>query len=78
MRIGGDAYKINEVVRKGLLARGKANDELENFFKELVKPLGDWYFDYCSKIRYMFLKAHAAASVMNAVRCAWFKKILSQ
>lgn len=70
----GDAYKVSEIVRKGLFTRDKVNLEEQNRIKELCRPLGYWYFDYISKIRYMFPKAHALQYVLSAARCAWFKK----
>ena len=42
--------------------------------EELSKELGDWYFAYCDKIRYMFPKAHAISYVYTTLRLAWFKK----
>lgn len=76
MRNGVDkatAYKFDEAIRKGFLFRGRLSDEDVANFKRITKPLGNWYFDCCSKIRYMDPKAHAAAYVINASRLAWFK-----
>ena len=77
IRVGADradAFKIGESVRKGLFARGRTDEELENLFKELSKPLGDWYFEFCKKVRYMFPKSHAIEYVIIALQLAWFKK----
>ncbi len=76
MRNGVDkatAYKFDEAIRKGFLSKGRLSDEDVTYFKRITKPLGNWYFDCCSKIHYMFPKAHAAAYVINALRLAWFK-----
>lgn len=81
MSVGIDreiAYKMSDATRRGLFARGKASDETVNLFKEVSKPLGDWYFDFCSKVRYMFPKAHAVMYVTYALYCAWFKKYYPQ
>ncbi len=69
-----DAYKMSEATRKGLIAKNKISSENIELFEEISKPLGDWYFDYCAKVHYMFPKAHAVFYVTNALRCAWFKK----
>lgn len=74
--VGADSrtsYLCSENTRRGLLAKGRADPLIVKSFKAASESLGDWYFDYCSKIRYMFPKAHAVASVMNAIRLAWFK-----
>lgn len=67
------AYRFSDAVRKGMFAKDRVNVEDVNLYKNITKPLGDWYFDYCSKIRYMFPKAHAVEYVINALRCAWYK-----
>ena len=68
-----NAFKIAEIVRRGRLS-------LENDVNcgciKIMKEAGveDWYIESIKKIRYMFPKAHAVSYVMNAVRCAWFKR----
>lgn len=76
MRNGVDkatAYKFDDAIRKGFLSKGRLSDEDVTYFKRITQPLGNWYFDCCSKIHYMFPKAHAAAYVITALRLAWFK-----
>ena len=66
------AFKIMEFVRKG-----KASKDKETW-QTHVKTMEDasipqWFIDSCSKIKYMFPKAHAAAYVISAFRIAWYK-----
>ncbi len=66
------AFKIMEFVRKG-----KASKDPETW-KQHVKTMKDagiqeWFIDSCSKIKYMFPKAHAAAYVISAFRIAYYK-----
>ena len=67
-----DAFKIMEFVRKG-----KASKEPDKWieFKAKMKEAGieEWFIDSCSKIKYMFPKAHATAYVTSAFRIAWYK-----
>ncbi|MGM0239301.1 PolC-type DNA polymerase III [Enterococcus sp. AZ103] len=69
----GMAFKIMETVRKGMW--NKIDDELRNTYLAAMKEnnVPDWYIDSCSKIKYMFPKAHAAAYVLMALRVAYFK-----
>lgn len=68
-----DAFKIAEIVRRGRLSlENDVNCECIKIMKEA--GVEDWYIDSLKKIRYMFPKAHAVSYVMNAVRCAWFKR----
>ena len=66
------AFKIMEFVRKG-----KASKDPETWKKhvETMKKanIEEWFIDSCSKIKYMFPKAHAAAYVISAFRIAWYK-----
>lgn len=77
INIGADkrlAYNYMKAVRMGLVNSGMWDKDKESTFKEFVKGLGLWYFDYCGKIHYMFPKAHAIEFVIIALYQAWFKK----
>lgn len=67
------AFKIMENVRKGKVAGGKCKEWPE--WKEEMKAhdVPDWYIESCSRIKYMFPRAHAVAYVMMSYRIAWFK-----
>ncbi|WP_368251476.1 PolC-type DNA polymerase III [Enterococcus sp. 2201sp1_2201st1_B8_2201SCRN_220225] len=69
----GMAFTIMETVRKGQWS--KIDDEKRDKFLVAMKEnsVPDWYIDSCSKIKYMFPKAHAAAYVLMALRVAYFK-----
>lgn len=68
-----DAFKIMEFVRKGKPTKDK--EEWNNVWIPKMRQhnINDWYMDSCTKIKYMFPKAHATAYVMMACRVAWFK-----
>ncbi len=61
------AFTIMESVRKGKGLKEEWIPEMKACGVE------DYYIDSCTKIKYMFPKAHAVAYVMMAVRIAWFK-----
>ena len=67
------SFNIMEQVRKGNVAKGKVKTwpEWEKTMKENGVP--DWYLWSCTKIQYMFPKAHAVAYVMMAYRIAYYK-----
>lgn len=69
----GMAFKIMETVRKGQW--NKIPDDLRETYLTAMKEnnVPDWYIDSCSKIKYMFPKAHATAYVLMALRVAYFK-----
>ena len=68
-----ESFKIMEAVRKGTVAKKKCEKWPE--WEEDMKAHGvpDWYIWSCTKIQYMFPKAHAAAYVMMAWRIAYCK-----
>ena len=66
------AFEIMEFVRKGKAISNPNKwatyaDEMRKF------NVPEWYIWSCSKIKYMFPKAHATAYVLMAMRIAWFK-----
>ncbi|MDD2409917.1 MAG: PolC-type DNA polymerase III, partial [Bacilli bacterium] len=66
------AFKIMEFVRKGKPSKDiTAWKEHEKVLKDANIP--NWYIESCSKIKYMFPKAHAVAYIMSAFRIAYFK-----
>ena len=68
-----ESFKIMEAVRKGMVAKGKA-DKWPQWKKDMEEHgVPDWYIWSCEKIKYMFPKAHAAAYVMMAWRVAYCK-----
>ncbi len=62
------SFQIMEDVRKK--NRVLTEDDIK-VMKEHDIP--DWYIDSCSKIKYMFPRAHAVAYVMMSFRLAWYK-----
>ena len=66
------AFEIMEFVRKGKAQRKP--DKWANY-ADLMRNenVPEWYIWSCSKIKYMFPKAHATAYVLMAMRIAWFK-----
>ena len=66
------AFKISEFVRKGKASADPA--KWSEYVKDLeAANVPEWFITSCSKIKYMFPKAHATAYVMMALRVAWFK-----
>lgn len=65
------AYEITEAIRKGKVAEEGFKPEHAAALKALKMPA--WWMDSCSKIQYMFPKAHATAYCFSAVRLGWFK-----
>ncbi len=66
------AFDIMEFVRKG---KAQKDPQKWSEYASLLKSKGvpEWYIWSCSKIQYMFPKAHAVAYVHSALRIAWFK-----
>lgn len=68
------AFDIMEAVRKGKVAGGGVKDKWEVWEKAMKEVnVPDWYLWSCTKIQYMFPKAHAVAYVMMAYRIAYYK-----
>ena len=57
----------------GKLARGLVSKQMQDNIKTFADKISPWYYDFCSKILYVFPKAHAVEYVSFAVRLAWFK-----
>ncbi len=66
------AFEIMEFVRKGKAS--KSQDKWASYADIMRNNnVPEWYIWSCSKIKYMFPKAHATAYVLMAMRIAWFK-----
>ncbi|MDT8337188.1 MAG: PolC-type DNA polymerase III [Candidatus Izemoplasmatales bacterium] len=66
------AFEIMEFVRKGKAISNP--NKWASYADEMRKyNVPEWYIWSCSKIKYMFPKAHATAYVLMAMRIAWFK-----
>jgi DNA polymerase III subunit alpha, Gram-positive type len=65
------AFDITEKVRKGKVSKEGFSDEEQKSLTKVNAPR--WWIESCSKIEYMFPKAHAVAYCFTAVRMAWFK-----
>ena len=64
-----ESYKIMENVRKG---KGYIyNEEYKELFKKFNLP--EWFGDSCSKIKYLFPRAHAISYTLLAWQLIWFK-----
>lgn len=61
------AFQIMELVRKGKRIPDDAVQRMR------AHDVPEWYITACQRIDYMFPKAHAAAYVISAVRCAYYK-----
>ncbi|MDR2976073.1 MAG: PolC-type DNA polymerase III [Streptococcaceae bacterium] len=69
----GMSFQIMEKVRKGMWMK-LPDEERESYVTEMkAHGVPNWYIESCSKIKYMFPKAHATAYIMMALRVAWFK-----
>jgi DNA polymerase-3 subunit alpha (Gram-positive type) len=66
------AFEIMEFVRKG---KAVSNPDKWGTYADQMRQakVPEWFVWSCSKIEYMFPKAHATAYVMMAMRIAWFK-----
>ncbi|MGD9760881.1 MAG: PolC-type DNA polymerase III [Candidatus Izemoplasmatales bacterium] len=66
------AFEIMEFVRKG---KAISNPNKWAVYADEMRKynIPEWYIWSCSKIKYMFPKAHATAYVLMAMRIAWFK-----
>jgi DNA polymerase-3 subunit alpha (Gram-positive type) len=65
------AFFIMEDTRKGKIAKKGFTDEQSKALREANIP--EWFTDSCSKIKYMFPKAHAVAYVIMSLRIAYCK-----
>lgn len=67
------AYKITEMVRKGIIARGR--NAKWHTCKKILQEAGvpDWYIWSCERIHYLFPRAHSIAYLYTNMRLGWFK-----
>ena len=67
------AFFIMESVRKGKWAKGKEKNQEAQMAAMREANVAEWFIESCSKIKYMFPKAHAVAYVVMALRIAYCK-----
>lgn len=69
-----DTFQIMEIVRKGNFAKpafAEKRARYESIMREHNVP--EPYIGSCSRIKYLFPKAHAVAYCMMGIRVGWFK-----
>jgi DNA polymerase-3 subunit alpha (Gram-positive type) len=64
------AFRITEATRKGKFNSSVSEEDIK-MMKDHDVP--DWYIASCSKIKYMFPKAHAAAYMISTLKFGWYK-----
>ena len=67
------AYNLMERIRKGKFVQEDPESESMQTLREESKSIGEWYCDFCSRIRYMSPKAEVVSHAICVYYCAWFK-----
>lgn len=73
-----NAFKFTNEIRRGKMQSGEMLIREQEHLRVFTDKARSWYYDFCSKVRYAFPKAHAVEYVLFALKLAWYKVYFPQ